>query len=68
MHSVRVSTQLLVFIAVLINTEIFQFFLTLVCELFKASMQLYSYPRTHNRKHAVFICTGRIIAGYDMVV
>jgi len=48
MHSVRVSSQLLVsvnFIAVPTNTENF-IFLTLVCVLFLASMQSYSYAYT----------------------
>jgi len=48
MHSVRVSSQLLVsglFIAVPTNTENFDFFPTLVCVLF-LFMQSYSYART----------------------
>jgi len=49
MHSVRASSQLLVsvlFIAVPTNTENFKIFLTLVCVLFLASMQSYSYACT----------------------
>jgi len=49
MHSVRVSSQLpvsVLFIAVPTNTENFKFVLTLVCVLFLASMQLYSYACT----------------------
>ena len=52
LHSVRVSSQLLVsvlFIAIPTNTENFNFSYT-SCVLFLASMQ-----RTHNRKHAIFI-------------
>jgi len=49
MHSVHVSSQLLVpvlFIVVPTNTENFKFFITLVCVLFLASVQLYSYAHT----------------------
>ena len=61
--AVRVSSQLIVsvlFIAVPTNTENFKFFLILVCVLFLASMQSYSYA--HKIKYAVLICTGRLIA------
>ena len=49
-HSVRVSSQLLVsvlFIAVPTNNENFKFQIALVCVLFLASMQLYIQLRMH---------------------
>jgi len=61
MHSVCVSSQLLVsvlFIVVPTNTENTNLFFVLVCVLFLV-MQLH----VHNRKHATLICTG----SYDMV-
>ena len=49
------------FIAVSTNTKHFKSFVTLFCELFLASYVVV-YLCMHKRKHAAFICTGRIMA------
>ena len=63
MHSVHVSSQLLVsglFIAVPTNAQNFKIFLYLFLYFFNLCNRIAIC--THNRKHAVFIYTGRIIA------